>query len=177
MRVPGIWTVFALGLLACHSTTSFLNGDELSGAPKGPAALPCNNLEQQGPEVALSGSQERAPAPEGGMIVDGTYVLTSSVLYTHTRSHGAKLVEMGRITMRVNGATSELVRSGVDGRERRSTVSRVNEGHLTKMHTTCASPTNHGDTTSTTPYTATDTTLTFITPGPAGTVVATYTRL
>lgn len=178
MRIPVVCTVLAFGLLACHTSTAYLNGDELAGAPKVSAeTTPCNDVEQQGKEVDLEGSHEAAPLPTGGTIVDGTYVLTSSVLHTSDRSHGSKLVGMGRITMRVNGSTSQLVRNGADGRERRTTVNRVSSGNTTTLHTTCASPAKGKESTSVTNYTATANTLQFITPGPAGTVVATYTRL
>src|SRR5688572_25667810 len=109
MRIPVICTVLALGLFGCHRTTSYVNADNLVRLTSGvPDSAPCNDLEQHGGDVELAGSREAAPAPAGGTIQDGMYVLTSSTLHTHARSHGAKLVGMGKITMLVNGSTSQL---------------------------------------------------------------------
>jgi hypothetical protein len=181
MRLPVVCTVVALGLVACHRSTAYLNADDLTttltSAGESP---PCNDVEQRGGDVELAGSREPAPQPTGGTIEDGTYVLTSSTLHTKERPHGAKLVAMGKITMVVNGSTSQLVRSTADGRERRSTVSRVSTGTVTTLETLCASPTDPPrgpDATSKTGYASTRSSFQFITPGAAGTVVATYTKL
>ncbi len=179
MRIPVVCTVLALGLLSCHRTTVYLSADDLFSVPHGVRdSAPCNDLQQQGNDVDLAGSRDAPPTPTGGIIEDGTYVLTSSTVYTKDRSHGASLVPMGRITMLVNGSTSQLVRNAAGGRERRNTVNRVSSGSIATLPTVCASPTPNGsESTSTTRYTATGTSLRFITPGPAGTVVATYTKL
>jgi hypothetical protein len=179
MRIAVLCTIFGFGLCACHKTTTFLNADNLTRVTSGvPESTPCNDVQQQGAEVDLVGSHAAAPTPAGGTIEDGTYVLTSSTLYTKDRAHGSKLVEMGKTTMLVNGSTSQLVRSTTDGRERRTTVNRVSSGTVATLHTTCASPSATGsDGTSTTKYTATRESFQFISDGPAGTVVATYKKL
>src|SRR5690349_8496613 len=111
MRLPVVCTVvLALGLFACHESTAYVNADDLAGPSKAPDAESCNDLEQQGKEVDLSGSRESPPTPSGGAIQDGTYVLVRSTLHTQKKAHGAKLVGMGKLTMRVNGQTSQLVR-------------------------------------------------------------------
>ena len=179
MRIPVVCTVLALGLLSCHRTTAYVNADDFARVPTGsPAAGPCNDLEQQGQDVDLTGSQAPAPRPAGGTILDGTYVLTSSTLHTTDKPHGTKLVRMGKITMLVNGTTSQLVRHSADGRERRTTVNRVSSGTTTTTQTTCAYPSSsESGSTATAAFTATGKALQFITPGPAGTVVATYMKL
>jgi len=180
MRILIACTIGCFGLLGCHESIAYLNADELARAPsEAPNAAPCNDLEQQGADVNLRGSRAPAPTPAGGTIEDGTYVLTSSTLHSKNNSDGAMLVAMGKSTMLVSGSTSQMVRNTVNGRERRATVRRVSSGTVTTLHTTCAFPSpSASDPTSTAArYTATSSTLQFITPGPAGTVVATYTKL
>jgi hypothetical protein len=138
----------------------------------------CNDLVQRGEEIELSGSRGAPPTAAGGTIEDGTYVLSSSTLYTHDRPDGAKLVEMGRITVVVNGTTSQLLRNTPDGRERRTTIEREASGTTTTLRTTCAWPnSSSSDPSSTTSYSATGTSFQYITPGPAGMIVSTYTKL
>jgi hypothetical protein len=180
MRISAVVGLVGLGLLSCHrTTTAFVNADDLTGASlKAPDSAPCNDLVQQGGDVDLAGSWDAAPSPRGGAIADGTYVLTSSTLHTKERPHNSKIVSLGKITVRVSGSTSQLVRSASDGRVHRTTVTRESDGTVAKLRTTCVSP-RSGDTepSSSTGYTATDKSFQFISPGPAGTVVATYTKL
>jgi hypothetical protein len=178
MRIPVVCTVAAFGLFACTGTTSYVSGAGLATVTSGdPNAPPCNDVEQQGREVDLVGSPAPPPTAAGGAIADGTYVLTSSVLYTKNSSPGAKLVGMGRTTILVQGPTSQLVQTGVDGSVRRTTVSRVSSGTLSTAKTLCAPAASDVSKSTSTSYTATPTSFAFINPGPAGTVVATYTKL
>jgi hypothetical protein len=178
MRIPVVCAVAALGLVACHGTTSYVSGVGLATVTSAdPNAPVCNDLEQQGREVDLVGSPGNPPAPAGGTIADGTYVLTSSVLYTKNSSPGAKLVGMGRTTMRVEGPTSQLVQTRVDGSIRRTTVTRVSSGTVSTSKTLCAPVTADVAKSTSSGYTATPGSFHFISPGPAGTVVATYTKL
>jgi hypothetical protein len=172
-------SLLLMGLLSCRQTTAFISADDVTGLPKGAAAAPpCNEVAQHGQPIFLTGSRDVAPSPTGGTIEDGTYVLTSSILYTKARPHGARLVEMGRMTMMVKGGTSQLVRTDADEHERRTTVNRASAGTVATLETVCASPNpNKAEATVSTSYTATPTSVQFITPSPAGTMVATYTRL
>jgi hypothetical protein len=180
MRVPVVCTIFVLGfsLLSCREAPRFVNADELARAPNtAGGAAPCNDLVQLGDEVDLRGSRAPAPVPAGGAIADGTYVLTSTTLHTKDQPEGAMLVGLGKATMVVNGSTSQMVRNTVNGRERRTTVNRVSDGTVTTLQTTCTFPSPTADATSMVAYTATASSIQFITPGPAGTVVATYTKV
>jgi hypothetical protein len=179
MRIAVIGGVVALALVSCRGTTSYVSGVGLATVTSAdPNSAPCNDVEQQGREIDLVGSRAAPPAPAGGVIQDGTYVLTSSVLHTKDSPPGAKLVGMGRTTIRVQGATSYLVQTGVDGTERRTTVTRTSSGTVSTAQTMCPSASSSGSVKSTsTGYTATPTSFAFINPGPAGTVVATYTKL
>lgn len=180
MRKPVVCTIVGLGLLSCscNRPIAYLNADELVITPnKVSEVAPCNDLEQQGAEVELRGSQAPAPTPAGGSIEDGTYILSSSILHTKDQSDGALLVGMGKTTMLISGSTSQVVRNTVNGHERRTTVTRVSTGTSTTLRTTCASPSPSGSETATATYTATGSVIQFITPGPAGTVVATYKKV
>jgi hypothetical protein len=177
MRIPVVCTVIALGLLGCHGTTAYVSGGGLAGVRGLPDSAPCNDLEQQGTEIDLIATPVAAPKPVGGAIEDGTYVLTRSALHTKDSSPGTKLVAFGKITMVVNGTTSQLVKTSADGKVRRTTVKRETTGTVTISRTTCSSPSASDSETASTEFTANGTMFQFITPGPAGTVVATYTKL
>ena len=177
MRIPVVFTVLAFGLVACRGTISYVSGGGLSSVRGGlPDEAPCNDIEQVGVPVDLIASPAAPPKASGGPIEDGTYILTRSTLHTRDTSPGAKLVAFGRITMVVKGTAAQLVKTGDDGKVRRTTVRRVSASTVTMSQTTCASPSASDSESSSTEYTATSTTLQFISPGPAGTVVATYTK-
>jgi hypothetical protein len=181
MRLPVEVAValLALSFTACHGTTSFVSGEGLTTVTSADAAAaPCNDLEQKGQDVDLVGSSAAPPTPAGGVIADGVYVLTSSILHTKDNADGKKLVAMGKITISVSGSVAQLVRTTADGHERRTTVNRVTSGATTTSRTTCGPARRSADSDVTTSsYTATPRSFQFISPGPAGTVVATYTKI
>lgn len=177
MRIAVVMAL-AVGPLSCHRTTAYLNADDLvSPSRRTNDAAPCNDIEQRGADVDLEGSRGTPPTPRGGKIEDGTYVLTRSILYTRDRPDGARLVHLGKVTLSVQGSTVQMVRSAGDGRERRTTVSRESSGTVAMLRTICSSPTSTNPEHTTTPYTASSDSFSFITPSPAGTVVSTYTKL
>jgi hypothetical protein len=177
MRIRVVCTVAAFGLVACHGTTSYVSGGGLAGVRGLPDSAPCNDVEQQGTQVDLVASPIAAPRPVGGTIEDGTYVLTRSTLHTRDASPGTKLVTFGKITMVVNGTTSQLVKTAADGVVSRTTTKRESSSTVTISRTTCSSPKASDGETASTEFTAAGGTLQFIAPGPAGTVVATYVKL
>jgi hypothetical protein len=179
MRIPVVCTVLAFGLAACHGSTAYVSGGGLASVRQGlPDAAPCNDLEQQGTEVELTASPALAPRATGGTIEDGTYVLTKSTLHTRDTPAGTKLVAFGRITMVVKSGVAQLVKTDAEGHMRRTSVKRTIAGTVTVATTTCASPVaNPSPESSSVEFAATSNSVQFITPGPAGTVVATYTRL
>ena len=177
MRIPIACTVIAFGLFACHGTTSFVSGGGLSSVRGLPDNAPCNDIEQRGTEVELLASPIAAPKPVGGVIEDGTYVLTRSTLHTKDTPAGTKLVNFGMITMVVSGGSAQLVKTTADGKVSRTTVKRTTNTTDTISHTTCSSPRASDSESASTEYTATRDSLHFITQGPAGTVVAAYTKL
>ena len=183
MRIPVVRTVAALGLLSlglfgCRRTTAFVNADDATAAHhREPTGAACNDVEQQGKAVDLSASHDVAPPASGGAIEDGTYVLTSSVLYTEDKRDGAKLVGMGKVTMVVSGSVSQIVRSSPEGRERRTTMSRVTRGDTATITTTCAPGEAVARETATARYTAGPGAFQLISPSPAGTLVTTYTKV
>lgn len=86
------WLAFLVRALVCGSVATQACTSE-EGAPDavvadGPvlsdtdAATECNGLTNSGPLVVANQVAEDAPAPLGGTIVDGTYYLTASIVYT-----------------------------------------------------------------------------------------------
>lgn len=177
MRMPVVCTVVAFGLVACHGTTSYVSGGGLASVRGLTDSAPCNDLDQQGAEVDLVASPVAPPRAVGGAIEDGTYVLIRSTLHTRDTSPGTRLVKFGKITMVVNGTTSQLVKTGADGLVRRTTVKRESSGTVTISRTICASPKASDSETASTEFTATSGAVQFIARGPAGTVVATYEKV
>ena len=47
-----------------------------------PASTACNTLTNDGPTITLMAVIGQAPTPAGGTVVDGTYVLGATTLYT-----------------------------------------------------------------------------------------------
>lgn len=169
--------VSALSLMVgCHGTVQFVDGTGLAPAP-GPETAACNDLTQEGEIVGLVASPDEPPVASGGVIADGTYILTSSRLHTRATQPGSTLVVFGRITMAVTGGTAQLVVTKVNGQVKRSTISRANTGTSTSSSTTCASPGPVKREATTVSYSANASGFQFISGGPAGTVVATYTKL
>lgn len=173
-----IATFMMLLLVGCHGTRTFVSGEGLAEPTGQAASPPCNDLEQLGTEVFLTANSAAPPSPKGGSIADGTYVLTSSVLYTKDSPSGTRMFDFGKATMQVKGGKTELVITSPSGKDRRSTVSRTQSGHRSTSTTLCSSPTKKTTTgADSTDYTATKDSVMFISPGPAGTIVSTYTRL
>lgn len=166
-------SLFAVG---CRQQTTFINGNDVA-VRKDPNAPSCNDVEQHGRSIVLTGSRLSAPPATGGRIENGTYVLTSSILYTRERPHGAALLNIGRTTMVIIGEIAQLIRTDADERERRTTVKRITNGTTTTLETVCSSGSQKRTESTSTSYTATPTGFQFITPSPAGMVVATYTRV
>jgi hypothetical protein len=166
------------GLLAlgCRQQTTFINGNDVA-VRKDPNAPTCNSVEQHGHSVALTSSRLSASPAIGGRIENGTYVLTSSILYTRERPHGSVLLNIGRTTMVIIGEIAQLIRTDADERERRTTVKRITNGSTTTLETVCSSGSQKQTESTSTSYTATANGFQFITPSPAGTVVATYTKV
>jgi hypothetical protein len=172
----GIIASFAL--LACGSPESPRTPAAAAGAPAGGSTAPCNAVVQQGELIDLVGSAAPAPNATGGTIEDGTYVLAALALHTpNSKEDGAKLATVGKTTMEIKGATSQLVRTSGDGVVKRTTVARVNTGTSTTATTTCVSPPASADEPTTAQYSASATALFLISPGPAGTSVATYRKV
>jgi hypothetical protein len=68
LRLAPVLLVVPIGSVACSSDS-----------PSAPAA--CNALVNDGPTITIMASTSGAPAPTGGTIVDGTYVLTAATVF------------------------------------------------------------------------------------------------
>ena len=84
MKLGGLLGAVALSAAACGGGST--PAVDAAVAPDAfvppPDAGPCNTIADVGTDVAQVGVAEAAPAATGGTIVDGTYVVTSAVVYT-----------------------------------------------------------------------------------------------
>ncbi len=133
-------SLFAIALLGCGSTATSSPLDSTdAGLDSAPAAetsdggpnqfaVPCHDLQLQGPAVMTIGRTEPLPAAEGGTVVDGTYVLTAVNRYGTTAEGRVEMDDPQRFTLAVRGTviqqTSESQRSVV----RRTTVTFTTAG-------------------------------------------------
>jgi hypothetical protein len=76
------------------------------------ARPPCNTLVNVGQNVGWSFVREPRPTPTGGMIMDGTYVLTSQVTYG---SFSGGPVPVGAETIEITGAVIQVVKANLAG--------------------------------------------------------------
>lgn len=166
--------ISVLLLSGCLAPRQYVSGEGL--AADGQAHAACNDLEQLGQEVYLTTHAGLAPDAHGGEITDGTYILTDSALYTADSPTGTRVFAFGKTTMLVGNGLAQVVITSATGKVRRSTVRRVQAGALTTSVSQCSSPIQGKLSATTVSYTATKDVLLFINPGPAGTVVTTYTK-
>lgn len=83
------------------------------GAPD--AAAACNQLELPDPVVTVMQVAEVGPAPAGGALVPGTYVLTAATIYTGTGGASGPTTHTRREITTNDGTHYDLVQVDVDG--------------------------------------------------------------
>lgn len=163
MRTRTIFAVAALALLALE--LSACGGSASTQSDTGDAASACNTLANDGAPVTLRVAVGQAPAPRGGSITDGTYVLTDAVRYTGssgTKGGGSTL----RMTVRIIGSAAEIA----DGDQRASAKFSTSG---TQLVATDTCPDNH---TQTLGYTATNSALTVISHDSGASVVEVFSK-
>jgi hypothetical protein len=84
-------------------------------APPADAAVACNTVPNGGATVTLVRVPQAPPAPTGGTIADGTYVLTSLVQYTGPGGASGPTSMMVRMSMRIGGGRLDLVQNTGSG--------------------------------------------------------------
>ena len=72
----------------------------------------CNTIAQQAPnDVKLLTSASTAPAPAGGTIVDGTYVLTAATQYDPGGMDGVWIGSFNKMTREIAGTVIQLIQT------------------------------------------------------------------
>jgi hypothetical protein len=126
----------------------------------------CNALVGDAPSVTSTNSPAKAPTPAGGTLSDGTYVLTSTTIYTALPFPGMKLSSL----MQIAGNTIQQVAT-MNGEEKRFTTSFTTAGSAIVMTDTC--PVRKSGTYT---FTATPSELRMYLTSPVGKIEQTYTK-
>lgn len=90
-----------------------------------------------GNEEPIVAKAEAAPQPAGGVIVDGTYVLTRAVLYTGDGGTSGPTAQTAGLTIRMAGGVAAIV---ADGGRTHATATFAVSGTTLTTHQTCPSP-------------------------------------
>jgi hypothetical protein len=134
--------------------------------PAARAGSKCNALVGDAPAITSTNSPAQVPTPAGGTLSDGTYVLTSTTIYTALPFPGMKL----RSVMQITGNTIQQVAT-MNGDEKRFTTSFTTAGSSIVMTDTCPARK-----TGTYTFTATPTELRMYLTSPMGKIEQTYTK-
>lgn len=127
MRAAAVWMLM-VGLASCSdpkksdgpsSTTGGSAGeastmagagpaadDNAGGAAGSPMAVACNELPLDAPAYGLEYDDGVVPDATGGEITDGTYFITSQILYTDTPGPS---IDLGRTVVQISGDTWQEV--------------------------------------------------------------------
>ena len=130
----------------------------------------CNTLVQQGKPVVVTADPAEAPTASGGRTRDGSYVLTSMVLYGTPRPFDYALSS----TLEAQGLRVNVLEDSSKGETRKTGDGKV-EGALLTLTETCAYP-KRALLVETAKFTATETTIALHGEVGGRTLVQTYTR-
>lgn len=165
-RFFSLFSLF-LGLAACAAETTQTGG---SGGPpqeqQDPNA-PCSTLVNVAKAVDIVDQAGDPPAPAGGVLVDGTYVVTRAVRYTGAGGSSGPSGKQVQMTVRLKGQDAESIFDNVP-RRARVQVDGVN------LRTTAICPSSAIDDA---PFTASGDTLTLYLHDSKGTRVYSLTRI
>ena len=126
----------------------------------------CNDLVNDGAEVIDVITDEPAPAMTGGVVTDGTYVLTGSVFYGVAAGAVAR-----RGMLRVRDAVLDIAFANPDGSVARTSSTARFDGTRIELNMTCPGDVAYGI-----EYASTGVQVVFSQPAPPGAWVTTYTR-
>ena len=129
------------------------SGGSMGGGGSGGSGL-CNTLANVGTEVPVTTNAGAAPTMTGGQIADGTYVLTSQVVYAGRSTAGLGSLKQ---TFVIAGNTVQVVQSGEGGPDEHQTIQLDPSGGKLNFAYSCPTPGNRLDG----PYTATATTFAY----------------
>jgi hypothetical protein len=117
------------------------------------------------------------PAPAGGALGDGIYVLTSAKEYGTKMADGATLGVIGSFTLEVTGPVIQVLSLDDKGKEERQTYTTSVSGSTMTMTQTCRYPSGTLEPPQSGEFTATGTAFhTIIAGSGTGTFDITYTR-
>jgi len=161
----------ALAVCGCKSAPAMEPADaaadaELADGAAGNSDALCNGLTQLGAAVTPSCDPGAVPAPVGGAITDGTYLLTE------THFHGDCSTDPLSETLVVSQGTVQSVATRADGREMRTSVKYLPGSNGTTLSATQTCPARIQTTLR---YNATATTLTIYLSTVLATRVSTFT--
>jgi hypothetical protein len=133
-----------------------------------PASTVCNTLTDDGPTITLMAIIGQAPTPAGGTVVDGTYVLAATTLYTAATTMIPPTTSSAVI--QIAGSTMQQV-GQINGQEKRYTSTFTVTGTSVATTDTCPAPSMGSH-----QYTATATELRIYDANPIGTLEQKYTK-
>lgn len=137
----------------------------------------CHALVQRGAKVDWVTSTGTPPIAAGGVLADGTYVLTGFVQYSNLVPDGTVIVEVGKATLELRGSTANVLLTDPSEREFRLVERVQTEGTALTSNQECNSNDSvpgvrFGNGT----FTATPTKLTILFANPNGIIENTYEK-
>src|SRR5437762_4336659 len=122
-----------LGLLVCVGALSAMGG---CSSDSSPASTACNTLTDDGPTITLMAVMGQAPTPAGGTVVDGTYVLAATTLYTAATTIPPTT---SSAVIQIAGSTMQQV-GQINGQEKRYTSTFTVTGTTVETTDTYTTP-------------------------------------
>lgn len=164
------------GVRDSASADSSLPDAELDAAADAPVAA-CNDVPQQGLAVRVVNTQAPPPAPAGGPIGDGTWVLTTAKVWGSSAAEGAVSGRAASTTWVVLGSKIDIVATTATTKSvTRSSGTIKTSGTELTLEQTCPEPAQQNGGAPGTPYTATAATLSVFTAQGASTFVMTLIK-
>ena len=109
----------------------------VAGCSSDSSAPACNTLTDDGPTITLMAVVGQAPTPAGGTVVDGTYVLAATTLYTAATTMIPPTTSSAVI--QIAGSTMQQV-GLINGQEKRYTSTFTVTGTTVATTDTCPAP-------------------------------------
>lgn len=140
------------------------------------AAVACNTLVNSAPVLPLSYVATAPPSPQGGPIMDGTYLLTAAAIYTGVGGQTGATGGSAQVTIKITGTTVQVANKAMPPGDHLTTTLVPNGTSFTRTDTCPDTMSQQGA------YTATATTFIAILPagnspdGGARTLVETFTK-
>jgi hypothetical protein len=134
----------------------------------------CNAQAQLGDVVSAETSPDADPAAAGGTVANGTYELTSTIVYSSQFPKGTVLAEIGAVTITVGGNAIEVIYTS-GGVDNRANGTFTTTGATITYAFTCGSPPPFAQQ-GPSQFTANTNSLLFFTNTPVGMAVSTLVK-